>query len=116
MLGIGTDICAITRIEALLQKDAPRLLARILTPQERTEREWDAPSLARRWAAKEAVAKAFGQGIGAQVGFQEIEVQHTPHGAPTVHMHGTMAGAVVHLSVSDDAGTAIAFAIIEKLA
>lgn len=115
MLGIGTDICSIERINILFKKDEQRLLNRLLTPQERIEQEWTPPALARRWAAKEAIAKAFGQGIGANIGFQEIEIKHSSKGAPQVAIQGMFAQAKVHLSISDDAGVAVAFAIVESL-
>lgn len=116
MFSVGTDICAISRIEALLKKDSERLLSRVLTPVERAERQnWTPAAVARRWAAKEAIAKALGQGIGATVGFQAIVVTHNAKGAPQVQILGALAVAKVNVSVSDDAGMAIAFAVAENL-
>lgn len=112
IVGVGTDICAIQRIEETLAEFGDRFIERLLTPAERTQKTWDAPSLARRWALKEAVAKAVGTGIGGQVGFQQIEITYTPEGAPRCAVQDLLGD--VWVSVSDDGGFASAFAVWEK--
>lgn len=107
--GVGVDVCAVARIDAAYTEFGPRFLARLLTPTERAQRTWEAPALARRWACKEAVAKACATGIGAAVGFQEIEITYAANGAPLCQVRGQAGQFLV--SVSDDAGVATAFAI-----
>lgn len=108
MLMIGTDVCSIARIEAALAEHGVRFVERLLTPAEREAMpKPTAEKLARRWALKEAVAKALGTGIGAAVGFQDIEVGHTEAGAPVVRVRGREDVNFV-ASVSDDAGVAVA--------
>jgi holo-[acyl-carrier protein] synthase len=107
--GVGVDVCAIARMEAAQASHGARLLQRVLTPQEQTQRVWDAPALARRWACKEAVAKALGTGIGAALSFQDIEITYSPQGAPQCQVRGVRGH--VYVSVSDDAGVATAIAL-----
>lgn len=109
--GVGTDICQIARIEEALREHGERFLTRVLTENERAQKEWSAAALARRWALKEAVAKACGTGIGGVVGFRDIEVGYTPSGAVVV----TVPGFTIHASVSDDGGYAVAFAVAESV-
>lgn len=113
LTGIGTDVCALARIEAVWQRFGTRFADRLLTPVERLQKAWDAPALARRWAVKEAVAKALGTGIGAAVGFQDIELTYTPAGMLVCTVRG-VANHQIWVSVSDDAGVAMAFCVVEK--
>ena len=114
--GVGVDVCDTTRVAAVLRRFGPRFVRRVLTPTEQQERDWlspaSAPALARRWALKEAVSKALGTGIGAQVGFQQIEIGHTDAGAPTCVVAGMTGRWLV--SVSDDAGLALALAVWQR--
>lgn len=114
MRGIGVDVCNVARIEKVWKRFGARFLRRVLTPAEMGQRQWkvsaDAARLARRWAIKEAVAKAFGTGIGGAVGFQQIEVTHTEKGAPVVKVWGHTQ--TVLASVSDDAGMVVAFVVV----
>ncbi|MBI1308686.1 MAG: holo-[acyl-carrier-protein] synthase [Proteobacteria bacterium] len=114
MVGVGTDICRVERVERVLEKFGTRFLQRVLTPAEREQKEWNAAALARRWALKEAVAKACRTGIGGAVGFHDIEVRYDAAKAPHVQVRGTAEGLKVWGSVSDDAGLALAFAVVEK--
>lgn len=112
ILGVGTDISETRRIAEAWALHGDKFLERVLTIFERME-EWDEAKLTRRWAIKEAVAKAFGTGIGGVVGFQDIEVTHTEAGAPVVRVKDRHEK--IHVSVSDDAGMAVAFAVVEKV-
>lgn len=109
--GIGTDICAVARIEAALGRFGEAFYARVLAPAERGA-GWDARKLARRWAIKEAVAKALGCGIGARVGFHDIEVRHDDSGKPLCTVRG-FEHVRVHVTASDDSAYATAFAVAE---
>lgn len=107
--GVGVDVCAVARIEKAMAKQPGKLLARLLTPGERKARKvWTAAQVARRWALKEAVAKALGTGIGGTYGFHDIEVGRTRAKAPVVRVRGYRGEVLA--SVSDDAGVAVAVA------
>ena len=87
-IAVGTDITDIRRIHGLLQR-RPEFLKKILTPweQEYVQSRHDlAASVAKRFAAKEACAKAMGTGIGQWVGWQDMEIQSTPLGQPHIHL------------------------------
>jgi holo-[acyl-carrier protein] synthase len=86
-LATGVDLIEIERVEEAVQIYGKRFLERIFTLEELAEAKNRASSLAARFAAKEAVAKALGTGIGA-VGWQEIEVLREPSGKPVLHLHG----------------------------
>lgn len=109
--GIGTDICAIGRIEAAVERFGEGFYRRVLAESER-DGEWTARKLARRWAIKEAVAKALGCGIGAKVGFHDIAVRHDTQGKPHCAVQG-FEHMVFHVSASDDTAYATAFAVVE---
>lgn len=111
---IGLDLCSIARVEATLAEHGERFMARVLTPAERAAMPSPTPAkLARRWAIKEAVAKALGTGIGEQISFQDIEVSHTNAGAPTVRVR-RHESTIFDVSVSDDAGLAMAIVMIRR--
>jgi holo-[acyl-carrier protein] synthase len=111
--GLGVDICDTARVARVYQRFGRRFEQRLLTPAERAERpSWSAGALARRWACKEAVAKALGTGVGRRVGFQQIQVLHDTCGAPRCSVAG-IEGEVL-LSVTDDAGRAVAFALWQR--
>ena len=110
--GVGIDRCSVARVAAVQEQFGGRFTERLLTPTERTQREWTAAQLARRWAMKEAVAKALGTGIGGTVGFQQIEITYDAKGAPRCAVQG-IEGMVL-VSVSDDEGVAVAMALWEK--
>ena len=112
IVGVGVDRCTVARMEAVHGMFGERLIARLLTPAEQTQKVWDAPALARRWACKEAVAKALGTGIGAAYSFQDIEIIYSANGAPQCVVKG-LEGRM-HVSMSDDDGVAIAFAVWER--
>lgn len=91
ILRSGVDLIEIERLVGALERHGERFLQRIYTPAEIAECEGSiiqhAPSLAARFAAKEAVAKTLGTGIGA-VSWQEIEILHESSGQPLLNLHG----------------------------
>lgn len=130
IIGIGSDLCDIRRIERSLERFGERFTHRIYTEGERTKcerRAARAASYARRFAAKEACAKALGTGIRLGVFWRDMEVVNLPGGRPTMRLTGgalarlkeiTPPGyeAVVHVSLTDDPPLAQAFVVIEALA
>ena len=91
ILGIGIDIIEVARIEASLEKFGHRFGERILLKAETAyclDHRCPAPFVAARFAAKEAISKAFGTGIGAQLGWQDMEIAHKESGEPFVILHG----------------------------
>ena len=92
--GIGVDVVEVARIAASLANHGSAFLAKVFTTAECRyceARTVSAPHFAARFAAKEAVAKAFGTGIGAHAGWREIEVVNSPAGAPEIRLHGAAA-------------------------
>lgn len=91
VLGIGVDIVETERIEQLLERFGERFLKRVFHPEEIAySRSMKFPALhfAARFAAKEAVSKAFGTGIGKQLGWQDMEIRRKDSGEPYVVLHG----------------------------
>jgi holo-[acyl-carrier protein] synthase len=91
ILGIGIDIIEVARIAASLEKFGHRFGERILLKEETAyclDHRCPAPFVAARFAAKEAISKAFGTGIGAQLGWQDMEIAHRESGEPYVILHG----------------------------
>ena len=123
ILGTGIDIIEVARIQASHEKFGERFLKRILRPAEIAYclgHKQPAPFLAARFAAKEAVSKAFGTGIGAQLGWQDVEVGRKESGEPFVILHDSgkellaaRGGRLVHLSLSHTENYAAAVAILE---
>ena len=127
ILGIGSDLCDIRRIERSLDRFGERFTHRIFTPGERARsdrRAARAASYARRFAAKEACAKALGTGMSAGVFWRDMEVVNLPTGRPTMRLTGgaleRLRGmvpqghrAIVHVSLTDDPPVAQAFVVIE---
>ncbi|WP_427450678.1 holo-ACP synthase [Litorimonas sp. WD9-15] len=129
ILGIGTDICDIRRIEQSIEKHGERFLAKTFTQIERdycNSKARPAMSYAKRFAAKEAVAKAL---AGAETGalpWHAVEVRNDPSGRPVVTLSGKAESRLqsylsenqsgqIHLSLSDDYPYATAFAIAEAV-
>ena len=91
ILGIGTDIIEVERIRNSLQQYGERFIQRILNPGEISyclSHKDPAPFIAARFAAKEAISKAFGTGIGAELGWQDMEIARKESGEPHVLLHG----------------------------
>lgn len=94
IIGIGTDLVVISRIQRLVDLHGDRFLLRIFTERERAEclrRKRSGEALALRWAAKEAVMKALGTGYREGVIFHDIEVFHHPSGRPDLRFTGPTA-------------------------
>jgi holo-[acyl-carrier protein] synthase len=91
ILGTGIDIIEVARIASSFEKFGERFVNRILRPDEIAyclAHRKPAPFLAVRFAAKEAISKAFGTGIGAQLGWQDMEIRRKESGEPFVVLHG----------------------------
>ncbi|CAG0995824.1 MAG: holo-ACP synthase [Anaerolineae bacterium] len=117
MLRIGVDLIEISRVKEALERHGQRFLDRCFTPAEQAHCEGAAHRLAARFAAKEAVGKALGTGIGA-VKWIEIEVNSDAQGRPTLHLHGDAARIAADLairswevSLSHNRDMAIAFVV-----
>jgi holo-[acyl-carrier protein] synthase len=129
ILGIGSDLCDIRRIESSLARFGERFTHRVFTDGERAKcdaRAARAPSYARRFAAKEACAKALGTGMAQGVFWRDMEVVNLPGGKPTLGLTGGAAlrlaemvpaghEARIHISLTDDPPMAQAFVIIEAV-
>jgi len=121
IIGIGTDIVDILRIEALLARHGTRFRARILHEDELSVPQSDTASfVAKRFAAKEAIAKALGTGIRGIVVFRDMIIDHDQLGRPVVRFVGALGqwivsqGIRIHLSISDERTMAVAMAVAEK--
>ena len=126
IIGIGSDLCDIRRIEKMLQKHGDRFKQRIFTPTEiaRAERKSHiANTYAKRFAAKEACAKALGTGLSRGVFWRDMGVVNLRSGAPTMTLTGgafarlleiTPEGrtAQIHLTMTDEYPLAQAFVVI----
>ncbi len=123
--GVGTDIVEISRIRRLTEKHGQRFLDRVYTSAELDEAErrqanrWE--HLAGLFASKEAVLKAMGTGRAQGARFVDVEVISLPSGAPTVRLTGkngerlnAAGGGEVLVSITHDAGLAVAFALIQQ--
>jgi holo-[acyl-carrier protein] synthase len=129
IIGIGSDLCDIRRIEASLQRFGDRFTHRVFTETERvrSERKPDrASSYAKRFAAKEACSKALGTGFSRGVFLSDIGVINLPGGKPTLALTGGAAkrlegmlpagfSPVIHITLTDDHPYAQAFVIIEAI-
>src|SRR3954453_343222 len=97
ILGIGSDLCDIRRIERSIERFGDRFTHRIFTDGERARsdrRAARAPSYARRFAAKEACAKALGTGLSHGVFWRDMEVVNRPGGQPTLRLDGGALGGL----------------------
>lgn len=123
ILGIGIDIIEVARVKSSLEKFGDRFTSRILLPDEitycRSHKE-PGPFVAARFAAKEAISKAFGTGIGEQLGWHDMEVRRRESGEPYVVLHGgglklleARGAKHVLISLSHTQGHAAAVAILE---
>jgi holo-[acyl-carrier protein] synthase len=104
ILGIGSDLIDVRRIERTIERHGERFLDRIFTATERTKAEGRAKSVetyAKRFAAKEACAKALGTGLRAGVFWRDMGVVNLPSGRPTMKLTG---GALVRLNAITPAG------------
>ena len=121
--GIGTDVVEVSRIKLALKKYGLKLAEKILTHNELMDYSKVKSKenfLAKRFAAKEAFAKAFGTGLRGSVNFKSIEVTHDILGKPLLKYHNKLQSLVeeknihhCHLSISDEKNIAVAFVILE---
>ena len=124
MIAVGTDILRIDRIEEVVARLGDRFVRRILTQQEQEEYYASKQAnrlLAKRFAAKEAIAKTLGTGIGRGVSWQDIQIEHDANGAPIVQLLGgarrvalERGGNRVELSLADEMDYVVAFAVLAK--
>lgn len=129
IIGIGSDLIDIRRIEKTLERHGSRFTERVFTQRERDKadgRKLRAATYAKRFAAKEACSKALGTGLSQGVFWRDMEVVNLPTGQPTMVLTNGAAkklnammpegfSPVVHLSITDDYPLAQAFVIIEAL-
>lgn len=132
IIGTGSDICDIRRIEKTLERFAARFIQRVFTPAEQAKAERRkgagmkvyAGTFAKRFAAKEACAKALGTGLNQGVYFKDIEVINLPSGQPTIKLHARAAALLasksprgwepnIQLTLTDEYPYAQALVIIE---
>jgi len=129
IVGIGSDLIDIRRIEKTIERHGARFIERIFTEIEQAKsdrRKLRAASYAKRFAAKEACAKALGTGLARGVFWRDMGVVNLAGGRPTMHLtngaHERLIALmprghrpVIHLTITDDFPLAQAFVIIEAL-
>jgi len=121
--GIGTDLVDIERVKKILSKNRDSFIKRVLSEHEQAlfaNKADSAAYCAKRFAAKEAFAKALGTGIGRVVGFQDLTVRNNENGKPhfipseKLRLYLLEKGInQAHLSISDESQNAVAFVILE---
>lgn len=124
IIGIGVDIAETARVDKLCEKFGDRFAHRVLTEHEMSEyqqRKNSSSYLALRFAAKEAVAKACGTGIGKQLGFHCMQIEHDAHGKPVLRFLDSARDLVKRLqirnaliSLSDERHYVVAMAVLES--
>jgi holo-[acyl-carrier protein] synthase len=130
IIGLGSDLCNIERIQNSLDRYGERFTNRVFTDVENAKAarrpHTRAGTYAKRFAAKEAFSKAVGTGFKRGVFMKDIGVINAPSGAPTLHLTGGAAARLaeltpqghsvtVHLTMTDDHPWAQAFVVIEAL-
>jgi holo-[acyl-carrier protein] synthase len=129
ILGIGSDLVDVGRIEKVIERHGERFLARIFTPTERARagrRANPAATYAKRFAAKEACAKALGTGLRAGVFWRDMGVINLPSGRPTLKLSGGALArlkaitpedcdAKIDLTITDEGPLAQAFVVISAV-
>ena len=122
VVGIGCDLVRVSRVQASIDKLGFKFAQRILRPEELESfqaSKQPAAYLAKRFASKEAISKALGTGIGAGVSFHDMLITNNSLGQPRVELSGQalaraqqLGANCVQLSISDEAGMALAFALL----
>jgi holo-[acyl-carrier protein] synthase len=129
IIGIGSDLIDIRRIERSLERYGERFISRVFTEVEKARserRKARAASYAKRFAAKEACSKALATGMSQGVYWRDMGVVNLPGGKPTMHLTNGAAArlermlppehrALIHLTITDDFPLAQAFVIIEAV-
>ena len=127
IIGIGTDLANIERIEGVLARHGDRFRNRVFTETEQRKagrRKDEAGTYAKRWAAKEACSKALGTGLRMGISWRDMAVTNLESGQPVMEVTGWAAerlaaltppghAAVIHVSLTDDHPWAQAFVVIE---
>lgn len=123
IFGVGTDIVTVARIEAAMERHGAAFAERILSARELPEyiaHAHPARFLSKRFAAKEALAKASGQGLRHPVSLQRISVTHDELGKPVFHFDEELSAYLQqlgvsrhHLSISDERDMVVAFVVLE---
>jgi len=116
ILGHGIDIVNLDRFDLMDSTRLQRLAKRICTDTELVEFQnckYPKTYLAKIWASKEAISKAFGTGIKDNVTWQNMQIDKTDQGKPIVQFKEIIAGPICHLSISHDKNILIASAILE---
>ncbi len=128
ILGIGSDLCNIERIEATLARHGDRFKTRVFTEREQKKAESRpravAATYAKRWAAKEACSKALGTGLRMGTSWKDMAVSNLRSGQPIMHLTGWAAArlaemtppdhhAIIHVTLTDDHPWAQAYVVIE---
>lgn len=127
IVGIGTDLCDIRRIQAVLDRKGTRFADKVLGPQELKvfqQRLAKVPArglryLATRFAAKEAFSKAIGLGMRWPMTWRHCEILNAPSGRPGIVLHGELdvwfqsRGWLAHVTVTDEVDHALAFVVVE---
>lgn len=126
--GIGTDVCDIRRIEAVLTRQGERFVRKVLTDAEfevwqKRSARWPQRGLrylATRFSAKEAFSKAVGLGIRMPMTWRSCEVANLPSGQPVIVLHGDLKtwfeaqGLRAHVTVTDETDYAASFVVVER--
>jgi holo-[acyl-carrier protein] synthase len=121
--GIGVDVIEVSRMQGVLERHGPRFLDRVFTPEEQAlaPESNSAAFYAGRWAAKEAVSKTLGTGIGTECAWTDIVVLRGAAGQPWVDLRGQAAAtarklgiAGIHISISHIRDLACASAVAES--
>ena len=123
ILGTGIDIIEVARVQGSVERFGDRFLKRVLLPDEIAycqQHRVPAPFIAARFAAKEAISKAFGTGIGSHLSWQDMEIRRKESGEPYVVLHGggpklfaERGARQLLISLSHTANYAAAVAVLE---
>ncbi|MDB5658825.1 MAG: holo-ACP synthase [Cypionkella sp.] len=128
ILGIGSDLCNIERIDATLTRFGDRFRNRVFTEREQKKADSRpraiAATYAKRWAAKEACSKALGTGLRMGIAWKDMAVSNLRSGQPVMHLTGWAAErlaqmtppdhhAIIHVTLTDDHPWAQAYVVIE---
>jgi len=124
-IAIGTDILEIERLQNVYERQGQKLVSRILTEPEQSrfasivDDQTQLAYLAKRWSAKEAIAKALGTGIAKGVGWQQMAILNDENGAPVVELTGAalarlheLGAEKVLISLSDERHYCVAYCVL----
>ena len=124
VIGIGTDIINIKRIEKILKSNYQNFLNHILHKKEKSKKKLSAEFISKKFAAKEAFSKAIGTGIGNTINFNDILIDHDKYGKPVIKLDVKIKKKVLKklkvkkanflVSISDDYPFALATVVISK--